>query len=193
MIRNQLLALLMLCFAATLNAAHPYHVSRAEIQYNASRGVFEVAICVWPEDLEKAIGPPEEKGIDLDEISEADRDRLIGTYVVGKFSVRPAGTDSSKVQSDSEPADPALIHWVGSEVSLKQAWLYFEIEVDSSTPQWSFENRMFFEINEEQMNQIQIQEHDNAGQRNPFANALFSRTLSASRPTAIWSKSSNGE
>lgn len=190
MIRNQILALLVLCFASTLNAAHPYHVSRAEIQYNATRGVFEVALCVWPEDLEKAIAQSEAKSIDLDELSETDRDRLIGKYVTGKFTVRPQASDSSATgnKADAEPADPAPIHWVGSEISLKQAWLYFEIEVGASAPQWSFENRMFFELNEEQMNQIQVQDHKNTGQRNPFANNIFSRTLSASQPAAIWNK-----
>ena len=186
--RSQWIALLLLCCASTLNAAHPYHVSRAEIQYNATRGVFEVALCVWPADLEKAIGTSSENRIDFEKLSEADRDRLASKYVASKFTVRRPQNDSSQAEADVELADPAAIRWVGSEVSLKQAWLYFEIEVESSAPQWSFENRMFFELNEEQMNQIQIQAAPIAGRHNPLANKLFSRTLSASQPAVVWEK-----
>ena len=78
MIRALFASLLVgLCLVSISLAAHPYHVSRAEIQYNASRGTFEVALCVWPADLEKAVGQMQKKAIDLDTLTEAQLDTCL--------------------------------------------------------------------------------------------------------------------
>ena len=59
--------LTLICLAAsclsTQNAmaSHPFHVSSAEIEYNQNRETFEVAICLWPEDLAKAVSKMEQK------------------------------------------------------------------------------------------------------------------------------------
>lgn len=183
----------LVCFASVAAAAHPYHVSRAEIQYNAQRGTFEVALCVWPADLEKAIGQMEKKAIDLDTLTQAQRDAAVAKYVTSRFRVLPeksavtsaaSPTGDATIASESRTVERCQFRWVGSEMNLKQAWLYFEVTTGADTRQWSFENRMFFELNEDQLNQVQIQ---SVGRRRPGI-SLFSRTLSASQPGVVWSK-----
>lgn len=196
-----LLSLTLLAFTTTGMAPHPYHVSRAEIQYNAQRGTFEVALCVWPDDLEKVI-QDDKKSVVLDKLSEQERDQLISDYVSKKFRVCPSPSAQPKTTpTDSKTAAPpekkevpsCSIRWVGSEVALKQAWLYFEIDAGKKTKQWSFENRMFFELNDDQQNQIQIQTQAQTIRRRGRGGQLFSRTLSAVDPTATWAQKAKAD
>ncbi|MCH2182076.1 MAG: hypothetical protein MK108_08740 [Mariniblastus sp.] len=126
----------------TLSASHPYHVSYAEVEWNPETGHFEVALCVWPADLEKAISRMSGRAIDLD--AEPGVEAMFEQYVARRF--RLIG-DSGKVRP---------IRWVGAQVGLKQAWLYFEVAGDKKPGRWTIENRVFFELNEDQLNQIQI-------------------------------------
>jgi hypothetical protein len=182
-----------LVFASNVDAAvtlHPYHVTRAEVEYNSTRQTFQVALCVWPEDLQKAVSKIEGKAVNVDSEPEANLNLLMKKYVASKFRFLPAvasdekaeGTETGtagKEDSAAEPEPkPAEIRWVGSEVKIKQAWLYFEIDASAGT-EWQIENRLFLEFNEDQLNQVQI--------RN--GKQWFSKTLSATLTTANWSHS----
>ena len=132
---------------ADCQASHPYHVSHAEVNWNAKSGNFEVALCVWPADLEKALKADTGKSIDLDEVE--DLDLLLESYVGKKFRIASGGG-----QADAKKPAAAQIRWVGHERDLKKAWLYFEISGDPSVRQWKIENRVFFELNEDQLNHV---------------------------------------
>lgn len=160
------------CCAQPAVASHPYHVSMAEIEYNPTRKTFEIALCVWPEDLQKAVSKMENKSFNIDSATEKDRDELFKKYVAQKFRFLP----SNKTEKDSEPT-PASIRWVGSELSIKKGWLYFEVDGKAASDGWRIENQMFFELNEDQLNLVQVM----AGKR------LESRTLSAGQPSLDWS------
>jgi len=132
-------------------AAHPYHVSLAEVNWNPKSGNFEVALCLWPADLEKAIAIAQGKPIDLDKVDNLDE--LIERYVAKKFLLRRAKpVGGSKAESIAKPT----IRWVGHEKTIKEAWLYFEITGDKTPARWTIENRVFFELNDDQMNQVQM-------------------------------------
>ena len=179
-------------------ATHPYHVSRAEVEFNFTTGKFQVALCVWPEDLETAISKLAQRSVNLDTDDEVDQ--LISRYIASKFSIvnanadanangieeasnveqsdgeveaeetepvstEPDVTDSASVESDEVAVEPltelpAGFRWVGHEIELKQAWLYFEIDGDFDTDgeqmDWTISNQVFFELNDDQFNQIQI-------------------------------------
>lgn len=140
--------------------SHPYHVSNAEINWNPRSGNFEVALCVWPADLEKALAKDQQRVIDLDQV--ADLDKLIHNYVQKKFLIRPVvaedSGDANSRQKKSGPMQPevASIRWVGHEHDLKTAWLYFEVEGGKQGGQWTFENRLFFEFNSDQLNHVEV-------------------------------------
>ena len=134
---------------ADCRASHPYHVSHAEVNWNNTSGNFEVALCVWPADLEKALKGDTGKSVDLDEVENLDQ--LLEVYIGKKFRITNANG-----QEDSNSKKPATtsIRWVGHERDLKKAWLYFEISGDKTVRTWKIENRVFFELNEDQLNHV---------------------------------------
>ncbi len=240
--------------AERVGIAHPNHFSSAEVRWNEKTGKFEVALSVWPADLEKLLTLLAGKSIDLDKPEGLDV--LMAGYVADKFRIRkvltgeaespqdlpksegevadvqsemdqdaspkdtqekelsdptvpavkkgsptevaavpaPEPQDSETVSpkpaaeensvrrtllhkhdaesqnpSETNPADwaerfkptiaeklPDGFRWVGFESNLKEAWLYFELAGDLEPATWEIENRIFFEFNEEQVNQIRF-------------------------------------
>ena len=70
-----------------------------------------------------------------------DVDALITAYLAGRFRVAgPTG-------------EPQPILWVGKEVSYREAWLYFEIEVTPGTL-WTLDDRVLFDVSETQVNTV---------------------------------------
>ncbi len=134
---------------ADCQASHPYHVSHAEVNWNETSGNFEVALCVWPADLEKALKGDTGKSVDLDEVENLDQ--LLEAYVGKKFRITSA---NGQADSNSEKPVAPSIRWVGHERDLKKAWLYFEISGDKTIRKWKIENRVFFELNEDQLNHV---------------------------------------
>jgi hypothetical protein len=130
-------------------ASHPYHVSRAEMNWNPNSGNFEVALCLWPADLEKAIGIDQGQPVDLDKVENLDA--MLQQYIAKKFLVRAAPAEGAAAQQPN-----ANIRWVGHEKTMKEAWLYFEIKGEQAPAKWTIENRVFFELNDDQLNQIQL-------------------------------------
>ena len=134
---------------ADCQASHPYHVSHAEVNWNETSGNFEVALCVWPADLEKALKGDTGKSVNLDEVENLDQ--LLEAYVGKKFRITSA---NGQADSNSEKPVAPSIRWVGHERDLKKAWLYFEISGDKTIRKWKIENRVFFELNEDQLNHV---------------------------------------
>ncbi|MDG1872454.1 MAG: hypothetical protein P8J27_00985 [Mariniblastus sp.] len=132
---------------ANAEASHPYHVSKSEVSWNSKTGNFEVAMCVWPADLEKALATQTRQAVDLDKVENLDE--LMATYVGNKFRV-------CKSVAPDEQSKAASIRWVGHERNHKEAWLFFEVQGDKKQSDWTIENRIFFELNKDQLNQIQF-------------------------------------
>jgi hypothetical protein len=261
-----------------LAAIHPNHFSTAEVGWNEKTGKFEVALCVWPSDLEKALSEKTGKSIDLEKSEGLNQ--LIAEYVASKFTIlkvqakssepdlqtgsesqkfplnkasasetvaapavsnpdeHPSSATPEPMQADSssgEASDSATVdasnveskidesesmpnepipskstdaesttttelkrgaeaiggrrnsdfpaendshdhiplrvdesddrtvmkmpdgfRWVGFESNAKDAWLYFELPGDMEPATFTIENRVFFEFNVEQINQIRF-------------------------------------
>ncbi len=102
-----------LCFAVfTQVLSHPNHTSLAEIEFNTKTGRFEVSLCVWPEDLEKALEKMVEETLKLNEDNVKEH---VPKYLRNNFKL--VGADSSAW----------TIRWVGAEIDVKKTWLYFEM------------------------------------------------------------------
>lgn len=182
---NVVLVALIAGFAADASASHPYHVTRAEVEYNKQRQTFQVALCVWPEDMEKAVSVLAERAVDIDAEPAKQLNALMKAYVAKKFTFVPVAEedgDDVDVKADAQEAETskaASIRWVGSEVKIKQAWLYFEVDASAgSNSDWQIENQMFLELNDDQLNQLQIRS----------GKSWFSKTLSAQDASAVWSR-----
>ena len=158
---------------ADCQASHPYHVSHAEVNWNANSGNFEVALCVWPADLEKALKGDTGKSVDLDKVE--DLDQLLATYISKKFRITRA---ESQDESKSVKNVAKSLRWVGHERDLKKAWLYFEISGDKAVHQWKIENQVFFELNEDQLNHVDFK-------YGKSAKVVISRLGQASHPIDV--------
>lgn len=197
-------AMVLLGRAEFACASHPYHVSRAEIEFNLETNKFQVALCVWPEDLEKAVSLVAKKPVNLD--NEDDVEILIRNYVASQFRIVDAEAKASQEKpavlepaedaevaiasesndDDSEVADgdevksktpPESFRWIGYEMELKQAWLYFEIDAGDAKA-WQIESQLFFELNNDQFNQVQI------GNGTQF----LAKACEPSSPSVEWSR-----
>ena len=83
-------------------------MSHAEVHWNANSGNFEVALCVWPADLEKALKGDTGKSVDLDKVE--DLDQLLETYISKKFRITRA---ESQDESKSVKNVAKSLRWVG--------------------------------------------------------------------------------
>jgi hypothetical protein len=201
---------------------HPNHFSVADVRWNEKTGNFEVALCLYPLDLEKALSQMSGQSVDLDLTSGLDE--LMKSYVAKNFSIQkvaPAGTEplekaasaEGELKEDPRNGDSALqapvlkdqnptttepsaaretetsnsinarnpssteaekavktssglkdvkdgvdtkLRWIGFEDNVKEIWLYFELPGDTEPSTWEIQNRVLFELNDEQVNQIRL-------------------------------------
>lgn len=144
------LFVLVLLTPSLTNGDHPNHFSLTEVEWNPESERYEVALSVWPLDLEAAVSRMRDRPTNLATVQNLDR--ILADYIEQSFVV-----------SNNNNARHA-IHWVGSEIGDQESWLYFEI-TGSPTPahdsRITIENRVFCELNENQINLIQIKPSSN--------------------------------
>jgi hypothetical protein len=146
---------------------HPFHVTLAEAEFNPETRRLEVALRVYhPLDLETALTRLAGRKVTLD--GTADVDELIAAYLDEAFVVeRPDGTR-------------AALEWVGKEVTLKTAWLYFEVDLPGGPEGCTFADRVLFEVEPDQANTIVFRD----GRRR----ASLRCTREADRRVFVWSE-----
>lgn len=120
--------------------AHPFHASRAEVDYRAECRCLEVALAVVPEELEAALERISGRRVPL-EAPEAQAEIL--DYLKARFVVSPVGPPGG---------EPLPIEWVGREVSYREAWLYFK--VTGVAGDFDLVDRVLFEAEPSQVNHV---------------------------------------
>ena len=119
------------------------------------------------DDLEQALRWRTGERIDLERTEDVD------THILDYLR------DSVEVLDADGEACP--IHWVGKEVELFDAWVYFEIPVATGHLGCKLRNRLFFEMQDDQVNTVQFQIRERDGEI-PYRTTLrFSREQSAWR------------
>ncbi|MEM9457444.1 MAG: DUF6702 family protein [Myxococcota bacterium] len=121
--------------------AHPYHVSTAEVRLRG--GKLEVTLEVSPEDLQEALRRLTGKDIDIDGGDAISP--LIRAYLQKHFTLRG-------------PNGPIPMVWVGSEIELEAAWLYFEYEIPGSPLHYMLYSGVFFDIAPAQVNRVLVRQ-----------------------------------
>ncbi len=169
MIRTVLgLFLLLACVRSTM--AHPFHVSIAEAEFNAKTGKLEVALRVHPVDLESALEKRVGRAVDLDKTAGVDQ--LITAYLREVLVIQCKG------------AHPLKLTWVGKEVGIKFAWLFFEYSCHEAKGEWTVTNQIFHDRLADQVNTITFKQH-RAQRSLTFTRSRSQRNLSlplASKP-----------
>ncbi len=129
--------LLGICSAPV--AAHPFHVTTAEVELNRETASLEVALRVGLEDLERALSLARGRKVHLE--TEPDVQDQIEAYVRTHFTV---------TQQDRQ----APFKWVGFEFLPQTAWLYFELSIDWRVDTAILENRLFFSFLPDQIHTV---------------------------------------
>ncbi|MGF1581444.1 MAG: DUF6702 family protein [Gemmataceae bacterium] len=131
--------------------AHPFHASIAEAEWNPKTKKLEIALWVHPVDLEKALNRATKQQIDLDKT--ANLDGHITAYLKKVVSVKTAKGKSKQLE------------WVGKEIKLKGAWLYFQFSLEGGPVGTKISNRIFFELLPDQENTITFRDRGNKRRR----------------------------
>lgn len=154
----------LFCALSSQAFAHAFHVSVAEAEVNHRSNRIEVALRVHPSDLERALEQMNRSSrrsyrrIQLEK--EPKIDELILQYLQSSIQLTetkttPKTDTKDKKAAKVKPAKPGKLVWVGKEVDVKWAWLYFEIPIpkqglDNAT----LSNKVFIELLEDQVNTV---------------------------------------
>lgn len=127
-------------------SAHPFHLSLCEMEWNPETGQLECALRVDPGDLERVLRTQEKRAVDLDRTPRVDA--MIQRYLARHFLL------SRKKEQQPGERRPLRLKWVGKEVSLKYAWLYFEVDPGPVDGDVRLRVGLFHEILEDQKNTV---------------------------------------
>lgn len=148
--RTCLLSAIVIALASSADA-HPFHVSLCEVERNERSGRLECALRVHPTDLERVLRMQEKRAVDLEKTPRVDE--MITRYLQRHFKVSVLAGDDD--QSDPRPCK---LTWVGKEVTLKHAWLYFEIDAGEIKHDLQMQVGIFFEILDDQSNTVNFRD-----------------------------------
>ncbi len=132
------LAFLLALFVATPVKGHTYHTSLTRLDHNSQKGLLEITIRVFIHDLVPVLEKTNQGRIDLER--SADIDQILTSYVEQNFELRDKKDISQKLK------------WVGKELDVDVAFLYFEVAANESPEGYSLRNSIFFESFPQQTN-----------------------------------------
>ena len=154
---------------STAKANHPFHVSTAEVEFNAKTGRLEIGLKCQTTDLERALRLMAGKKVDIE--NDPQIDEMLIRYVTENFylSVAPAkasidakSSSDSAAASDKSPSTDAEsqlpeppkdpIKLIGKEFETKWIWIYFELQPPAGEEPLVLVNRVLFEVNTGQIN-----------------------------------------
>lgn len=110
---------LALLISSTSVSAHKSHTSVAEVEWNDKSQRFEVAMRLHIADIEDAISVQNNERFRIEGNDSASVD--LRKFVADRFSIQ------------AQSAQQHRLHWVGVELELHEAWLYFEVELKAAT------------------------------------------------------------
>ena len=134
-----LLCLLAPWRAASVQAAHKFHLSFTQIEYNAKAQTAEIIIRVFADDLEAALSQRAGKSVKLD---HKDAAALAAAYVHDLFEIKAKDGKLRKLT------------WVGMELQNDTAQLYIEAKLPTGLGEAQLRALILCEIFADQVNQV---------------------------------------
>ncbi|MEZ6137835.1 MAG: DUF6702 family protein [Pirellulaceae bacterium] len=148
------LALVAVCVLSSTVAAHPFHISTAEMEYNADSKRFEVSLKVHVTDIEQALAAQAKRSVDIEKDQQADK--LLTSYIEQHFFVtsrsHARGLDANAQKKPSDEIPKSKVRWVGKELESTWLWLYFELEVPTELEKPTLVNSVLIDTTDGQIN-----------------------------------------
>lgn len=117
---------------------HTYHTSLTRLDHNSQKGLLEITIRVFIHDLVAVLEKTSQRRIDLE--STKGIDQILTRYIEQNFELKDKKNISQKLK------------WVGKELDVDVAFLYFEVDMNESLEGYSLKNSIFFESFPQQTN-----------------------------------------
>ncbi|HZG50647.1 MAG TPA: DUF6702 family protein [Pyrinomonadaceae bacterium] len=129
---------------APVAAAHKFHTSFTEADYNAAERSLQITLRTFPDDLEKVLGRRSGAAVRLDRKQEAEP--LLIAYLQETFQLKNAGGEIVKLS------------WVGMDAGVDSAWLYFEARLPEGVAGATLRNQFMFDLYDDQINLVNVKE-----------------------------------
>ncbi|MEZ6118807.1 MAG: DUF6702 family protein [Pirellulaceae bacterium] len=146
-VRIILFAISLALWVSHSAAAHPFHVSTAEANWNPESKMLEVAVKLDVLDLQNAVRQSSQTKVQITDVQAADA--LVQKYVRTRLQFRLG-----------DKKELAEWTWVGYEVDLKSAWLYLELPLPNGAAELKISNTLLFGDVFGQVNYMTIQQAD---------------------------------
>lgn len=127
-------------------AAHKFHTSFAEADYNAKEASLQITLRTFPDDLETILGKRSGKSVRLDRKEEAEP--LLAAYLQESFQLKNAKGETLKLS------------WVGMDAGVDSAWLYFEAPMPGGFAGAQLRNQFLFDLYEDQINLVNVKQDE---------------------------------
>jgi hypothetical protein len=116
-------------------AAHKFHFSFTQIEYNAKEKTVEITLRVFADDLEQALSKRSGKAVKLEQAA-------VAAYL------------RETVELKSRDGRVKKLTWIGMEAKVDVALLYVEAKVPEGMAGLQLRQRVFFELFADQVNQV---------------------------------------
>ena len=127
-------------------AAHKFHTSFTEADYNAKEASLQITLRTFPDDLETILTKRNGKSVRLDQKKEAEP--LLVAYLQESFQLKNAKGEIVKLS------------WVGMDAGVDSAWLYFEAPMPEGFAGAQLRNQFLFDLYEDQINLVNVKQDE---------------------------------
>ncbi|HEX8456522.1 MAG TPA: DUF6702 family protein [Pyrinomonadaceae bacterium] len=125
-------------------AAHKFHTSFTEAEYNAGERSLQITLRTFPDDLENVLSRRAGKAVRLDQKRETEP--LLVAYLQETFQLKNAKGETLKLS------------WVGMDAGVDSAWLYFEARMPEGTAGTTLRNQFMFDLYDDQINLVEVKQ-----------------------------------
>jgi hypothetical protein len=128
-------------------AAHKFHTSFAEAEYNEKEASLQITLRTFPDDLEMILNKRNgKKNVRLDR--KQDAEPLLIAYLQETFQLKNAKGETLKLS------------WVGMDAGVDSAWLYFEARMPEGFAGAQLRNQFLFDLYDDQVNLVNVKQDE---------------------------------
>jgi hypothetical protein len=135
---------LVASFVNPAHAAHTYHASLMQMEFDEQENLVEISIQVFTNDLENILSRRSGKPVRLDKSTTVAQ--LALAYLNDAVSLK------------NREGQMMTLSWVGMETKTDTVWLYLETKMPEGLEGISVRNRIFFELFPDQVNRVHVKQ-----------------------------------